>query len=109
MGTRPARRRILEVGLGVLLAVRAAAQEPAPQPLLRFVGSRSRSFETAVARAVDLAASRLAEGGCRAILLEFHDPSGRVLDDRLHEDGPGVRDYMASAEITERVVARYGK
>jgi len=97
MRSRRAHSRIAAIGIGVLgglLAGGATADGPCSEPILHFVGSHNVPFERAVKRAIDLAARRLGEEGCGAILLEFHDPTGRVLDDRLRERGPGVQDYV---------------
>ncbi|HTO74611.1 MAG TPA: hypothetical protein VMQ61_00930 [Thermoanaerobaculia bacterium] len=95
MGARRARswRRLAAIAFLLLVAARAAADETSG-PTLHFVGSRSRDFEEAVTRAVDAASTRLGEERCGAILLEFHDPSGRVLQDRLWESGLGPREYL---------------
>jgi hypothetical protein len=95
MGARRAwsRQRLSAIAFLLLLAARAAADEPYG-PHLHFVGSRSHGFEEAVTRAVDAASTRLGEAGCGAILLEFRDPSGRVLHDHLRESGLGPREYL---------------
>jgi len=97
MGARRAstrRRFAAAVFQTLLVAARAFPDEVSPGPLLHFLGSHSRAFEEAVTRAVDAASTRLAEAPCGSILLEFHDPSGRVLDDRLRESGLGPREYL---------------
>ena len=95
MGARRAwrRRRLAAIAFLLLVAARAAADESS-FPFLHFVGRRSRNFEDAVTRAVDAASTRLGDAVCGAILLEFHDPSGRVLHDRLRESGLGPREYL---------------
>src|SRR4029077_3192805 len=94
MAARRASRRGRPAAIAFLLLVAAAAADEPSAPFLHFVGRRSRNFEDAGTRTVDAASTRLGEAGCAAILLEFRDPSGRVLHDRLRESGLGPREHL---------------
>ena len=94
MAARRASRRGRHAAIAFLLLVAPASADEPSAPFLHFVGRRSRDFEDAVTRTVDAASTRLGEVGCGAILLEFRDPSGRVLHDRLRESGLGPREYL---------------
>jgi len=85
-------RWTVRLGLRVLAAVVAAATAASAQGTRR--ASLTKRDESAVARARDAAARRLADAECRKVLSDFHDARGRSLERNLEEWAMDPAQYL---------------